>query len=561
MKPVLHNRTRVFYHVLKIHIAAAILCTFLMGIPDGSAAKDRDDTAPGRTLARQAVKSKTLWITSDHSQHDILKQEFKSGPEVTRACLSCHNQAALQFHKTIHWTWLDESSKNTSKLGKAGLSINNFCISIHSNEARCTSCHAGYGWKDAGFDFTDQSKVDCLVCHEQTGTYKKFPTGAGLPASKPKVFKGNKKTYHPPEWNRVAQSVGRPTRKNCGTCHFFGGGGDGVKHGDMDSSLMKPNKALDVHMGIDGQNFDCTRCHSTTLHQIAGRVYTTPAAKNRKSLIEDDLATKITCESCHSSTPHKNNFKANDHTDKVACQSCHIPDFARINPTKTWWDWSRAGKKKNGKPYSEKGPHGKPAYMTKKGEMVWEKHVKPEYHWFNGSIGQLTLKDTVDPGQTIKINWPVGDRDDPNSRIFPFKVHKGKQPYDKLNKTLVIPHLFPKGKTDQAAYWKKYDWETAVSFGMKYANLPFSGEVGFAETSYVFPITHMVAPKENVVACTECHNRTQSRLAGLTGFYMPGRDSHTLVDGLGWFIVLGSIFGVVLHGLGRIFTNGRRKKG
>ena len=86
---------------------------------------------------------------------------------------------------------------------------------------------------------------------------------------KPTVFKGNNKTYNPPDWNKVAQSVGRPTRNNCGTCHFYGGGGDGVKHGDIDSSLAKPNKALDVHMGTDGQNFDCIRCHSTTLHKIA----------------------------------------------------------------------------------------------------------------------------------------------------------------------------------------------------------------------------------------------------------------------------------------------------
>jgi len=64
---------------------------------------------------------------------------------------------------------------------------------------------------------SDQTKVDCLVCHQQTGTYKKFPAGAGNPAPKPMVFKGNGKTYHPPQWNKVTQSVGRPIRKNWGT--------------------------------------------------------------------------------------------------------------------------------------------------------------------------------------------------------------------------------------------------------------------------------------------------------------------------------------------------------
>lgn len=391
-----------------------------------------------------------------------------------------------------------------------------------------------------------------MVCHETTGKYKKFPAGAGNPVSKPTVFKGNKKTYNPPDWNKTAQSVSRPNRKNCGTCHFYGGGGDGVKHGDLDSSLVKPDKHLDVHMGIDGQDFDCTRCHSTTLHNIAGRVYTTPAAEERKSLIEDDLTPKITCVSCHSDVPHKVNAKANDHTDKVACQACHIPKFARVNPTKVRWDWSTAGKKKGGKPFVIKDKFGKNAYDTKKGDMTWEKNVKPEYLWYNGSLTHLTLKDTIDPTGSVMINPPVGNQNDPNSRIFPFKVHTAKQPYDKVNKTLVAPHLFPKGKTDKSAYWKKFDWNNAIKFGQDYIGLPYSGEFDFVETSYVFPITHMVAPKENVVRCQECHKSEGSRLAKLSGFYMPGRDQFSILDTIGWIVIALSFLGIIFHALGRI---------
>lgn len=85
--------------------------------------------------------------------------------------------------------------------------MNNFCINIQSNEPRCTSCHAGYGWKDKTFDFSNPHNVDCLACHEQTGTYHKFPTGAGNPVAEPTLFKEDGKTYNPPEWNKVAQSV------------------------------------------------------------------------------------------------------------------------------------------------------------------------------------------------------------------------------------------------------------------------------------------------------------------------------------------------------------------
>jgi hypothetical protein len=79
------------------------------------------------------------------------------------------------------------------------------------------------------------------------------------------------------------------------------------------------------------------------------------------------------------------------------------------------------------------------------------------------------------------------------------------------------------------------------------------------DTTYVFPITHMVAPKENVVACNECHTRDDSRLANLAGFYMPGRDKFQLLDSLGWILVLGHLLGVGIHGLTRMFTNGRKE--
>ena len=84
------------------------------------------DQAPGRIMAQQATMSKALWITADHKKHKALQQEFTSGPEVTQACLSCHSEAAAQFHKTIHWTWMDPSTEENLKLGKGGLSINNF---------------------------------------------------------------------------------------------------------------------------------------------------------------------------------------------------------------------------------------------------------------------------------------------------------------------------------------------------------------------------------------------------------------------------------------------------
>lgn len=511
------------------------------------------DEAPGRALARQTVKNDDLeWITTDHTRHRLLQQDFTSPEEVIRACLTCHNQAAQQIHKTIHWTWKDPADPS-GITGKGGLSVNNFCIAMGSSEPRCTSCHAGFGWKDKNFDFSNPEAVDCLVCHEQTGTYKKFPTKAGYPVSEPTMFEG-KTEYLPPDYKAVAQSVARPKRTNCGSCHFYGGGGDGVKHGDLDSSMFMPNKDLDVHMGVDGQNFTCSRCHTTRAHNIAGRIYATPASEHRKSLLEDDLTAKIMCESCHGSQPHKTTQKANDHTDKVSCQACHIPAFARVNPTKMHWDWSTAGDTQR---EIQKDQHGKPLYDPKKGDFTWGKLETPHYEWFNGSITGTTAKDVIDPSTTVRISWPIGDKDDPQSRIFPFKVHTGKTPYDKVNKTMVIPKLF--GPPQSGAYWSDFDWDKAIALGQAYNGLPYSGEYGFVDTEYVFPITHMVAPKNRGVYCVECH-RKGGRLANLTGFYMPGRDSVQMLDMGGWTVVGVSLVSVIIHGLGRIFSSVARKK-
>ncbi len=103
------------------------LCMLLMGPFELLATQtENQELAPGRKMAQQAIKTKELWITADHYKHKALQQEFKSGPEVSQACLSCHSEAASQFHKTIHWTWLDPATAESKVLGKGGLSINNF---------------------------------------------------------------------------------------------------------------------------------------------------------------------------------------------------------------------------------------------------------------------------------------------------------------------------------------------------------------------------------------------------------------------------------------------------
>jgi octaheme c-type cytochrome (tetrathionate reductase family) len=487
------------------------------------------------------------WSTANHSKFPILNQTFESGEQVTQACVTCHVEAEEQLKKTIHWTWLSPYD-DTGETGKAGYSVNNFCVSANKmQDVECSNCHIGWNGKE--------SSVNCLKCHSQKDVhwhdafhdYKSFKESGDI-----EIADDIQKTIQD-----AVKSIGLPLRRNCGACHFNGGGGEAVKHGDLDNSLVSPQKALDVHMGVDSQNFSCTRCHTTIGHQIAGRVYSTPASAHRHSLVDDDLAPKIMCESCHTAKPHKNDHKANDHTDKVACQACHIPQFAREHPTEMWWDWSKAGKVKDGKHYQEKGEFDRFVYKSHKGEFRWAQNVVPEYYWYNGSIRTLTLKDKINPNDApVRVSWPVGNRDDQNSRIFPFKIHRGKQPYDKKNQNLLAPLL----SEEVNGYWKTLDWEDSVTRGMAIMNIPYSGEMDFIETAYVYPTTHTVIPKDKTLACNACHVRANSRLSNLAGFYMPGRDFFKLIDVGGWGISLAALAGVFIHAMGRIFSNSRKKE-
>ena len=42
----------------------------------------------------------------DHK--DLFEQPFETGPEVTRACLACHEEAGNQVIHTAHWRWQSE---------------------------------------------------------------------------------------------------------------------------------------------------------------------------------------------------------------------------------------------------------------------------------------------------------------------------------------------------------------------------------------------------------------------------------------------------------------------
>ena len=453
------------------HIRGPILYSAMVR---GPVARTLDTQAPTDCLACHATK------VPDHNQL-VKLEENVDALAVTKNCLSCHENEGKAILKTAHWNWRGSSPytvghENRIDIGKRHNTINNFCININGNWPRCTSCHIGYGWKDKNFDFNNMTHIDCLVCHDTTGTYKKAPPGAGFPKNDVDLIK-------------VAKNVGRPSRNTCGmNCHFLGGGGDAVKHGDMSSSLANPDKDFDVHMGIGaGMDFKCQDCHKTRNHMISGRSISVAA-------VEGDLS----CEYCHTDNPHIGSelidHHLNKHTKHVACQTCHIPIYAKGRPTKVYWDWSQAGKDIKG----GKDKYGMPTYMKKKGSFKWKEAVKPVYKWYNGTVRRYLLGDRINEKGVTELTSPVGSIKDPAARIYPFKLHEGKQPSDAVHQYLLAPQLW-------GGFWKHWDWNKAFESGMKSAGLQYSGKYEFVDTIMYWGLTHEVLPKESALSCAECH--------------------------------------------------------
>ncbi len=406
------------------------------------------------------------------SHVDIITGPFETAQDVTANCLECHPDAASEYMQTTHWTWESEPfdvpwRTEPVTIGKIN-QINNFCIGTQGNQKQCMTCHAGYGWEESGdYDFSQALNVDCLACHADVSVYAKGQYGN--PAEGTDLL-------------AAARSVRAPTRDNCGKCHFDGGGGNGVKHGDLDESLYFPSDNLDVHMGR--ADFLCTDCHTTEKHVIKGRL----VADN----FTIDPEEQVACTDCHNETPHQDD-RINNHTQSVACQTCHVPAMAIKDPTKTFWDWSTAGQDLGDDHYT---------YLKIKGSFIYDSNVKPNYLWFNGNLAyRYLLGDPIDPNKKTYINLPAGDISDASAKIMPFKLHVANQPYDQVYNYLLQPIT-----AGENGFWTNFDWDNAFRLAETIMGLPYSGKYGFAETWMYWPTTHLVQPKENALQCNSCHS-------------------------------------------------------
>jgi hypothetical protein len=184
------------------------------------------------------------------------------------------------------------------------------------------------------------------------------------------------------------------------------------------------------------------------------------------------------------------------HLKSVACQTCHVPAYAREEPTKMTWDWSQAGSKEREDDHY--------SYLKIKGEFTYDMNVTPTYLWFNGNNEyRYLLGDKIAKEGPTYINKPAGSIKDPKARIYPFKMHVAKQPYDKINQYLLQPVTAGKD-----GYWTNFNWDQAFKLAEPVTGLAYSGQLGFTETRMYWATTHMVPPAANALQCDACHSAT-----------------------------------------------------
>jgi hypothetical protein len=98
------------------------------------------------------------------------------------------------------------------------------------------------------------------------------------------------------------------------------------------------------------------------------------------------------------------------------------------------------------------------------------------------------------------VNLPLGSAHDPSSRIWPFKVHRGRQPADPGSGHLLAPHVHGEG-----GYWTTFDWDRALETGAAASGVPYAGRHVWRATEMHWPQNHMVQSRERALSCPDCH--------------------------------------------------------
>ncbi len=435
-------------------------------------------------------------------------------------CIACHSTAGTQVLNSMHGSWSGPTPNVTNISGNSGKwkQTNNYCTDPELADYGCVKCHVttaakvlnNDGMVDLSVKNLNANEMDCLMCH-QTNYYSTFtPTSSRTFTS---CVDGSVRTYLVPVAEAdgkihkavrldlapagttvlaMARTAHRPNNATCvKKCHAAAGGADGVKRGDIDSTMANPPITTDIHLSSAGTaKLACTSCHAGTGHQIPGR--------GNDMRGEDTGAVIKKCVDCHTAmagsnghgTSTTNRAAADRHIAHVDCTACHIDSYGKGIPTEMSRDWTKPV-------WSAGGCEGQGAWV---GTSVKASGVLPEYRFWNktswvydrnGNAGLTT--DLIDGG--LAFSYPLGGIND--GKLYPFKVHTSTNPMDDSSgKTnFDVLKMFMTGCFDQAAA----------------SGLDYIGERGTYtwKTNKAFQlITHGVVAKTEGDNCAKCHSGT-----------------------------------------------------
>ena len=419
--------------------------------------------------------------------------------EGTKTCLTCHLDEATAFHGSVHYQWSGDASESeglggAATAGKMG-GINDFCIYPDINwlgrlntvdgkvvDGGCARCHTGLGLRPSPVASQDQlENIDCLNCHSPSYKRRLEPVDT--------TFK-----FVPDTTNmtvsllQAAVDLRLPGKDACLNCHTRAGGGDNFKRGDISEAHRNATTALDVHMAPSSQGgagLECTGCHTTTAHRMAGRGV---------DMRQRDSEQLLECSNCHSNLPH-DSTRLNSHTTRVACNVCHVPTFAKGAPTDMRRDWSAAGVISEVTRLVE--PH-----------MVLQSNVTPVYRFFNGrsQFYKFGTEAVPQANGLVLMAGPLGSRMEPGAKITAMKRHTGRQPVGSTTGYLLPLKI--------GVFFQTGNLANAVSQGVLAVGWPDTS-YGFAETERFMGLYHEVAPASQALTCASCHGGTRLNFAEL----------------------------------------------
>lgn len=410
--------------------------------------------------------------------------------EGTRTCLGCHQEAAEAFFHSQHYQWQGDApgivNADGQKLGKMN-TMNDFCTNPQANwigatlnadgavvAQGCSKCHAGLGRLPEPVLSREQlENIDCLICHASGYRRDLYQQEGGGWEWRPILWQNREGL------NSVAKRISLPKRAMCLRCHAGAGGGPNYKRGDIEYALADCDSSFDVHMAKNGTDMQCVTCHAGADHRVRGRgtdLSGTDAPGNPLSCSQAE---------CHGETPHRVPV-LDRHTRRVSCTVCHIPEFAKSDSTDMLRDWSRPFHVTAGNKYS--------ATITR------ELNVKPVYAWYDGRTRLQKMGEPVrrrDDG-TVGIMTPVASRQDPDARIFAFKLHRAVLPV-LADRQWIIPlaveEFFADGDIDRAVRRA-----AEVAYGLPDAKYTWINSVRY------MGLFHEVQPAARALQCLDCHS-------------------------------------------------------